>query len=120
MAEHNELGKQGEELATQHLVMSGYKIRDRNWSFRKAELDIVAEKDGVVVFVEVKTRSSEEFETPASTVTMKKQKQLVLVADQYLKSKELTHEARFDVIYIIHNQRYTKIQHIIEAFYPTT
>lgn len=120
MAEHNELGKAGEDIAAAHLAKAGYSIRDRNWTFRKAELDIVVEKDGVLVFVEVKTRSTEAFETPASTVTMKKQKQLVMAADQYLKSKELTQEARFDVMYIIHNSQHTKLEHIEDAFYPTT
>ena len=120
MAEHNELGKAGEEIAVAHLVKSGYSIRDRNWTFRKAELDIVAEKEGVLVFVEVKTRSSEAFETPAETVTIKKQKQLVMAADQYLKSKEVLLEARFDVIHIIHNSQQTKVEHIEDAFYPTT
>ena len=119
MAQHNELGKKGEEIAVAHLAKNGFKIRDVNWRFRKEEIDIVAEKDGFIIFVEVKTRTSEYFETPASTVTMKKQKSVINAADEYIKSKELNNESRFDVIFIIHNSKYTKIEHLESAFYPT-
>ena len=55
MAAHNELGKEGELLAANHLQSEGYVIRHRNWRCGHKELDIVAEKDGTLVFVEVKT-----------------------------------------------------------------
>ena len=57
MAAHNELGKEGELLAANHLQSEGYVIRHRNWRCGHKELDIVAEKDGTLVFVEVKTRN---------------------------------------------------------------
>lgn len=64
MAAHNELGKEGEDLAALHLMEKGYRIRHRNWRSGKKEIDIVAEKDGELVIVEVKTRGNENFGRP--------------------------------------------------------
>ena len=61
MAEHNDLGKQGEELAIDHLLKSGFRIIERNYRFRKAEIDIIAQKEGLLIAVEVKTRSTAFF-----------------------------------------------------------
>ena len=58
MAEHNELGKLGEELAVSYLQKNGYIIMDTNWTFQKAEIDIIAKKENTLAIVEVKTRSS--------------------------------------------------------------
>ena len=119
MAEHNELGKLGEEMAAGYLVNKGFKILDLNWRFKKEELDIVAEKNRELVFVEVKTRTHDLFETPASTVNLKKQKFLISAADAYIKSKGLTQEGRFDIVFIVHNDSFTKIDHIEHAFFPS-
>lgn len=69
MAAHNELGKEGELLAANHLQSEGYVIRHRNWRCGHKELDIVAEKDGTLVFVEVKTRKDVLFGLPEDAVT---------------------------------------------------
>ena len=58
MAEHNETGNFGENLAANYLVKNGYRIRERNFVFEKAEVDIIAQKDNMLVVVEVKTRAS--------------------------------------------------------------
>ena len=68
MAEHNELGKKGEELAVEYLRENGYKILDRNWVFQKAEIDIIAQKDNFLAVIEVKTRSSTDFGLPQDFV----------------------------------------------------
>lgn len=119
MAEHNQLGKKGEEMAIAFLVKKGFKIKESNWKFRKEEIDIIAEKDNLIVIIEVKTRSHDLFETPESAVNRKKQKFLINAADEYIKSKNILLEARFDIISIIHNPKFTKIEHIEDAFYPT-
>ena len=72
MAEHNELGKKGEELAVKYLQEDGYEILDRNWTFQKAEIDIIAQKDNYLAIVEVKTRSSLDFGDPQDFVKPKK------------------------------------------------
>jgi putative endonuclease len=80
MAEHNELGKQGEEIAQQHLSDKGYKILQCNWRFGSEEIDIIARKDNILVIVEVKTRQTNFFGEPEESVTKKKQKFLVRAA----------------------------------------
>ena len=68
MAEHNELGKQGEKLAVEFLQKSGYDILETNWVFQKAEIDIIAQKENILAVVEVKTRSSIDFGLPQDFV----------------------------------------------------
>ena len=72
MAEHNELGKLGEELAVDFLEKNGYEILENNWTFQKAEVDIIALKAEVLAVVEVKTRSSLDFGLPQEFVKPKK------------------------------------------------
>ena len=85
MAEHNELGNLGEERAQEYLISKGYIIKQTNWRCGKLELDIVAEKDGWLIIVEVKTRSTEFFEHPEESITLKKIRNLVNAAHEYDK-----------------------------------
>ncbi len=78
------IGAHGEELAAKHLVASGYRLLDRNWRWRQGEIDLVAEKDGEIVFVEVKARRSHAFGSPEEAVTRAKQRKLVQTAQAYL------------------------------------
>ena len=64
MAEHNEMGKEGEELAAEYLVKQGYTIEARNWRYGHEEIDIIARKDDLLLIVEVKTRRSNYFGQP--------------------------------------------------------
>ncbi len=116
MAEHNELGKKGEQLAIEYLLKKGYKIRDKNWRYQKAEVDIIAEKDGILAVVEVKTRSTNYFGNPQDFVNPKKIKLLVKAIDEYVISKDLDMEVRFDIIGIIKTKNKTKIEHLEDAF----
>ena len=119
MAEHNELGKIGEQLAQKHLISCGYLIHACNWYFGKNEIDIIAEKDNTMVIVEVKTRSS-AFEAEAQdTVTKKKQKFLINATQFYLVKNNIEKETRFDIITIIVANNKHEIEHIENAFYPT-
>ena len=72
MSESHNLGIKGEEIAAEHLKKSGYKILFRNWKWGKNEIDIVAEKDNTVVFVEVKTRTDEFLGGVASAISTEK------------------------------------------------
>jgi putative endonuclease len=116
MADHNDLGKLGEDIAAKHLLEKGYKILDRNWIYQKKELDIVALKDDVLVVVEVKSRSTEYFEHPADTITLSKIKFLVHATQGYVDSKEIEQEVRFDVISVIKQDSKFVIEHIEDAF----
>ena len=79
------LGQQGETLAAQRLQSLGYRLRERNWRCPVGELDIVAEKDGVLIFVEVRTRHGDRFGTPEESITPAKRAKLLEVAQTYLE-----------------------------------
>lgn len=117
MAQHNELGKKGEQLAINFLVKKGYTIRDKNWRFQKAEVDIIAQKKDILAVVEVKTRSSIEFGNPQDFVNSKKIKLLVSAIDEYVISKDLEVNVRFDIIAIVHENNNFTIEHLEDAFY---
>ncbi|MDO4190721.1 MAG: YraN family protein, partial [Bacteroidales bacterium] len=101
MAQHNELGHTGEELAKQYLVEKGYLIRDCNWRSGKYELDIVAEYGNTLVVVEVKTRSNELFARPFDAVDEKKIRRTVMAASSYVFKYRINLDVRFDIIGII-------------------
>lgn len=117
MAQHNELGKKGEELALELLEKKGYFIRDKNWRYQKAEVDIIAQQGDILAVVEVKTRSSTDFGDPQDFVNPKKIKLLVTAIDEYVNSKELDVEVRFDIIAIVKEGARFNIEHIEDAFY---
>jgi len=117
MAQHNELGKQGEKLAIDFLQNKGYTILDTNWRFEKAEVDIIARKAEILAVVEVKTRSTTNFGNPQDFVNSKKIKLLVSAVDAYVTSKELDVEVRFDIIAIVKEKSNVTIEHLEDAFY---
>ena len=100
MAEHNELGKLGEEMAVEFLRKEGYEILETNWTFQKAEIDIIAQKENILAVVEVKTRSSLDFGLPQDFVKPKKIQLLVKAVNEFVVSKNLDVEVRFDIIAI--------------------
>jgi putative endonuclease len=117
MAEHNELGKLGEELAQEYLRKNGYVILDANWVFQKAEIDIIACKENTLAIIEVKTRSSLEFGLPQDFVKPKKIQLLVKAVDAYVNLKNLDLEVRFDIVAVHKNGKDFEIEHIRDAFY---
>ncbi|MBT8385306.1 MAG: YraN family protein [Bacteroidia bacterium] len=117
MAEHNELGKKGEQLAVNFLVKKGFAILDKNWRYQKAEIDIIAQKNDTLAVVEVKTRSSIDFGNPQDFVNPKKIKLLVSAIDEYIISKDLDVNVRFDIIAIVREGNNFTIEHLEDAFY---
>lgn len=117
MADHNELGKFGEELAVEFLQKSGYTILETNWTFQKAEIDIIAQKGIILAIVEVKTRSSIEFGLPQDFVKPKKIQLLVKAVNEYVISNNLDVEVRFDIMAIYKEDKTYKMEHIEDAFY---
>ncbi|MCF6364941.1 MAG: YraN family protein [Bacteroidales bacterium] len=118
MAEHNILGNKGEDAAVDFLANKGYKIKARNWRFGKLEIDIIAEHNNEIIFIEVKSRSGTYFEQPFQAVTKKKQKFIIKAANEYIEKFEIDFEARFDIISIVEENGKFKIDHIEDAFYP--
>ena len=117
MAEHNELGKFGEELAVAFLQQNGYEILETNWTFQKAEIDIIAQKENILAVVEVKTRSSIEFGLPQDFVKPKKIQLLVKAINEYVISNDLDVEVRFDIVSIYKEDKEYKLEHIEDAFF---
>lgn len=112
-------GVQGEQLAVEHLQRQGYALLERNFRSRGGEVDIVAkDRDGCIVFVEVKTRRSLAYGVPQLAVTQRKQRQITKGALSWLSYKRLhDHPARFDVIAILlHDGVVHQLEHIVNAF----
>jgi putative endonuclease len=119
MAEHNEFGKKGEDIAADYLQKKGYKILERNWVSGKNEIDIIAREGKFIVVVEVKTRHSNYAGEPETAVTHDKQKSLIRAANSYIRKMNLYEEVRFDIISILVVKGKEQINHIEDAFYPT-
>jgi putative endonuclease len=121
MAEHNELGKKGEALAVEYLQENGYEIVDQNWTFQKAEIDIIAQKEDVLAIIEVKTRSSLDFGNPQDFVKPKKIQLLIKAVNAYIndREKDFTEDIniRFDIIAIHKTGETFAIEHLTDAFY---
>ena len=119
MAEHNILGNKGEALAVDFLVENKYEILEKNWRYKRAEVDVIAKKDNWIIIIEVKTRSSATFDSPADSINKTKIKMLTEAAEAYILQNDLDNEVRFDVISIIKQKKNHSIQHIESAFYCT-
>ena len=121
MARQNELGKWGEQYAADYLQSIGYDIIERDWRIGHRDIDIIARTgDGTtVVFVEVKTRTSDVVTKPDDAVDIKKIRNIGYAANNYIKTKGIVDEVRFDIISIIgNNKENAQLEHIIEAFNP--
>ncbi|MBB2151105.1 YraN family protein [Pedobacter gandavensis] len=120
MAQHNELGKRGEEIARAYLENAGYRILNVNWRYARAEVDVIADQGGTLVFVEVKTRTTTDYGEPEDFVDRKKEKQLEFASSAYIEWKQHQGEIRFDIIAITFEQINSyKINHIEDAFWPS-
>lgn len=117
MAQHNQLGSQGEQLAVDFLLKNGYDILDRNYRFNKAEVDIIAKQKDILAIIEVKTRSTIDFGNPQDFVKPKQIQRLVKAIDEYVNANQLDVEVRFDIIAIIKEGKGFKIEHLENAFY---
>lgn len=117
MAQHNDLGKAGEEKAITYLENKGYTILEKNWEFQKAEIDILAKQDDTLVVIEVKTRSSTDFGLPQDFVKPKKIQLLTKAVNEYVLQEDLDVSVRFDIIAIVHQNNSYIIEHIEDAFY---
>ncbi|GEN71899.1 MULTISPECIES: YraN family protein [Chryseobacterium] len=117
MATHNDFGKIAEDLAAEYLQKNGYKIVTRNFRFQKAEIDIIAEKEGLIIIVEVKARSTDAFMLPQEAVTKTKIRSIVIAANHYLEEFNKSSEVRFDIISVLADGKGNlDIEHIESAF----
>ena len=119
MAEHNELGKSGEEYACDYLIKKGFNILEKNWRHNKDEVDLIATYNEYLVIIEVKTRSNLYFGEPQIFVNKKKQAFMIRAANAYILKNNIHLETRFDIVSVILSGNKVSIKHIEDAFYPT-
>jgi putative endonuclease len=111
------LGQEGERVAEKYLRKQRYRVLERNYRCPLGELDLIALDHGVIVFVEVKTRSQERFGEPVESVHRRKQQRMTKAALFFLSQHRLHHrEARFDVVGISFDRGEPVIEHIRNAF----
>ncbi|HLW41528.1 MAG TPA: YraN family protein [Flavobacterium sp.] len=116
MAKHNDIGKQGETLAKEHLIQNGYTILATNYRYLKAEIDIIAQKNDILAIVEVKTRTSEEYGAPESFVNKKKINLILTAANAYITENDLDLDVSLDIISVIIGKE-TEVDHLPNAYY---
>ncbi len=118
MANHNDLGKNGEATARDYLLSRGYEIIAVNWRFGRAEIDLVARQGDILVFVEVKTRSSSRFGEPAAFLSRAQEQRLTDAAGVYMESAGYDGEIRFDVIGVVWSDEGPPLlDHVEDAFF---
>ena len=116
-------GDMAEAKVRLYLLFRGYRILDTNYIAPCGEIDIIARKNGTLVFIEVRSKrdASGKYGAPLETVDREKQKSVISAAKHYLNSRYVKHrDIRFDVIGVTANKNGSSdIQHIINAFYTT-
>ncbi|NPD91882.1 YraN family protein [Xylanibacter muris] len=121
MAEHNILGHWGEDKAADYLEANGYGIVRRNWTSGHRDIDIIAHKNGTLVFIEVKTRRNNLFTEPQDAVNHRKIRSITLAANAFINSQDIDPrtQIRFDIITITGTpETGFAINHIEDAFIP--
>lgn len=117
MAEHNDFGNLAEDLAVEYLEKKNYRIIGRNFRYQKAEIDIVAEFDDLIVVTEVKARSYNTLIEPQEAVTKKKIKSIVMCTDFFMQDRTIDKEVRFDIITVLPDEKgVMQLTHIEDAF----
>lgn len=124
MAEHNDLGKWGEQYVEAFLRRKGYIILERDWRHGRSlcDIDLICKTadQTTIVFVEVKTRSANDVTLPEDAVTLNKMRRLGHSADNYVKMNNITEDLRFDIVALVGNSNddEPQINHIEDAFNP--
>jgi putative endonuclease len=113
------IGEKGEKAAQNYLLQNGFKILHTNWRFGYKELDIIATKNSCLHIVEVKTRTSQFWESPKDAVVRRKQKNMIDAADAYISKYDINMQTQFDVISIILDADKYDIEYIPDAFSST-
>ena len=117
MSQHNDFGQICEDRAAAYLMARGYVIRNRNWRLGHKEIDIIAQKDGVLVFFEVKSRKSDRYGDAIDAVSDQKIRNIVIAANAYVRYYRINLPIRFDIIGITGDLGCQEVEHIEDAFY---
>ena len=112
-------GRTAEAIAAQHLEAAGFIVEARNWSCRGGELDVVAARGPLIVFVEVRSATTDFLASPTLTVSAAKQARVGRAADAYLRGRaRAPRDIRFDVIGVVFGLDGTRVEHLVDAFVP--
>jgi putative endonuclease len=117
MAKHNETGAYGEQLAVDYFIKAGYIILEKNWRYKKWEVDIIAHKNDLLHFIEVKSRTSRQFGHPEESVHAKKIKHLIDASAEYLYLHPQWQRIQFDVLSIMLHKEKEPDYFLIEDVY---
>ena len=118
MSKTRKTGDRGEQMAVELLQAKGYQILERNWRFSRAEIDIIAKQKDILVFIEVKTRSTALFGEPEEFLTSKQESLITDAAAVYMEQIGHDWEIRFDIISITLQPPQPIIRHFEDAFFP--
>ena len=116
MGKNKDLGLEGEQLAANYLRNESWNVLEMNYRFSRSEVDLIAEKNNLLIFVEVKTRTNTSFGQPEDFVDVKKAENIMAAADHYISEKNWMGNIRFDIISIIKTKE-VEIKHFEDAFY---
>ena len=118
MPHSQDLGKQGERVAADYLRAKGYEILERNWRHRRAEIDLIAKYEGILVFVEVKTRRQNRWQSAERSVNAAKRDRLSNAASAYMTQIDHEWELRFDLLIVVWpTAEEPQITHYEDAFF---
>jgi len=98
ISKHLHTGQLGENMAQLYLQQQGYTILERNYRYKRAEIDIIAQKEKLLIFVEVKTRTTDTFGFPEAAVNGRKEKLLLDAAEEFILAQNWPYDIRFDII----------------------
>ncbi|MFA6255368.1 MAG: YraN family protein [Patescibacteria group bacterium] len=114
MTDKLQLGQLGERLAAEYLTKKGYQIIAKNYSTRGGEIDLICQKDKVIHFIEVKTRTNQKFGWPEEAVTDEKLEKIIMASEKYCQEYDLNSEWQIDIISILINQatRIAELRHL--------
>ncbi len=110
-------GNKGEEIACTYLEQNDYSIINRNFRFKRGEIDIVAKKDGLLCFIEVKLRSRSDFGEPEEFVSQNQQNLILRTAEEFIDQVDWQNDIRFDIVAIKKLGETLEIEHLKDAFH---
>lgn len=118
MPAHLDTGRRGEDLAARLLHEKGYELVARNYRMGRGEVDLIVKKDGLLVFVEVKTRTNLTFGHPEEAVSRRKAALVIQAADNYIFATDWRGNIRFDIVAVVFSRdREPEMAHFEDAFF---
>lgn len=111
-----DFGREAEDFAVNYFTQKGFRILARNYFFQKAEIDLIAQKDNLILIIEVKARTNDKVTLPENSVTLKKKKLLISAANDFILKNNSDADVRFDILALLKRKDSWEINHITDAF----